>query len=1055
MHRRRSKAEHRAAYVLGALRAARRTPADRPVPKSAPSVAFDALASLVACSAALLWTACQPGDDPTFSYYDERIGPVLVNGCSRGPSGGGCHLPREDGTALGNLDVSSYDSLMRRRDVLTPYGPYPVALLLLKAGEQLELNVETWDSEQPVVTITTDIRHNNGGTIDLGSSAYAQLKQWIEAGHRRSGVQDETLAVNLGVCVRGPGDHPLYERELADRFPDAFARFRREVQPVLNETCSGSACHGSRIADLYLSCGDGDAELRWNFWVALQHVTQPGSTSELLRRPLSTYRGGVFHEGGNVFSSAEDEGYVRIRDWVEDVVANSPEALAPPADISEGLRFFANRVQPTLVRKGCMFLNCHSPSMFHDLRLSGGAQGHFSRVATYRNWEQSRLLLALDAATPNESRIIAKNLYPPEQLAGMPGIFHRGGSLFEDFGMASDGQPNNATPDDCEGVDADAADLDEIPAYCVMVRWWEIERQEAIDAGELFDPASEVVRSVVWISRPTGVGEPRDFDTYRPGADLMQAPATVDATTGELTLGTPSSVLAACGLNPSSADLRGTAVSWDGTQIAFGARSGADEPLRLYRLASDGTECEPIPGLAPSAERVNGILTHDFDPAFAADGRLVFASTRGNLDDSILGDDFAGPTRTPAALQPNANLYIQDGDGSVRQLTFLLNQEIQPSLMTDQRLIFTAEKREPDFHQLAGRRMNLDGADYHPLFAQRDSVGYRSATEIVELLDRNFVIVSAPIDAADGAGVLRVVNRSIGPDQSDRDPNDRYYIASQRRVGGRGVYRSPYPLPTGRILAACERGVTDLRVGGYDYEICEVDPDSGRVRVLAGAPGMADIEPVAVFARAKRKIFESRIDEVNGNTRIEPGGERDAEVDVLDFPLLASLLFENTRERRDLNHDVGGFDVYAEYPPPSSATSFGDVRAGVVSDALGDMYLDRRMLGHVDLNPDGSARFRYPGGLPIVLGVTGWDGAPMSFSGGAPFSGEMVQREQMQFYPGERARQSFRRELFNGMCGGCHGSISGRELDIAVDVDVLTRASQVQSSAQGPTTLGP
>jgi hypothetical protein len=54
----------------------------------------------------------------------------------------------------------------------------------------------------------------------------------------------------------------------------------------------------------------------------------------------------------------------------------------------------------------------------------------------------------------------------------------------------------------------------------------------------------------------------------------------------------------------------------------------------------------------------------------------------------------------------------------------------------------------------------------------------------------------------------------------------------------------------------------------------------------------------------------------------------------------------------------------------------------------------------------------------------------------------MLQREEMQFYPGERAKQSMPRRLFNGVCGGCHGSISGRELDLVVDVDVLTSASK-------------
>jgi hypothetical protein len=58
----------------------------------------------------------------------------------------------------------------------------------------------------------------------------------------------------------------------------------------------------------------------------------------------------------------------------------------------------------------------------------------------------------------------------------------------------------------------------------------------------------------------------------------------------------------------------------------------------------------------------------------------------------------------------------------------------------------------------------------------------------------------------------------------------------------------------------------------------------------------------------------------------------------------------------------------------------------------------------------------------------------------------MRQREAMQFYPGERSKQSLPRTLFNGVCAGCHGSISGRELDVGVNVDVLTSASRTLAS---------
>ncbi len=56
----------------------------------------------------------------------------------------------------------------------------------------------------------------------------------------------------------------------------------------------------------------------------------------------------------------------------------------------------------------------------------------------------------------------------------------------------------------------------------------------------------------------------------------------------------------------------------------------------------------------------------------------------------------------------------------------------------------------------------------------------------------------------------------------------------------------------------------------------------------------------------------------------------------------------------------------------------------------------------------------------------------------------------MQFYPGEVVRQGFRKDLFNGMCAGCHGSVSGKENDIAVNPDILTQASDVIARSKAP-----
>jgi hypothetical protein len=49
--------------------------------------------------------------------------------------------------------------------------------------------------------------------------------------------------------------------------------------------------------------------------------------------------------------------------------------------------------------------------------------------------------------------------------------------------------------------------------------------------------------------------------------------------------------------------------------------------------------------------------------------------------------------------------------------------------------------------------------------------------------------------------------------------------------------------------------------------------------------------------------------------------------------------------------------------------------------------------------------------------------------------------EEHQFGPGEMTSLGVSRDFFNGVCGGCHGSVEGPELDVVVNPDALTGAS--------------
>src|SRR5258708_11596780 len=236
--------------------------------------------------------------------------------------------------------------------------------------------------------------------------------------------------------------------------------------------------------------------------------------------------------------------------------------------------------------------------------------------------------------------------------------------------------------------------LGALPGYCVGYEWHKLER-----AGRNLAALS----AIVYVKRPppSGADRPQDFDVFAGGASLHIAKATLTPA-GDVQLGVDAAVdLATCGLG-SAPDVRRPAVSWDGGTIAFAARGTGSDPLAIYTMNADGTGCAKQPDIGAHDPTANGLLEHDFDPAFSpppAPGeqeRIVFASTRGNLDSTAV--DYSGPQRTPEDVtQPNANLYVLEQDpGSpakmhVRQLTWQLNMERMPSFMEDGRLIFTTE----------------------------------------------------------------------------------------------------------------------------------------------------------------------------------------------------------------------------------------------------------------------------------------------------------------------------------------------------------------------------
>jgi WD40-like Beta Propeller Repeat len=1023
----------------------------------------------LAVGLSLTASACQTqqSSDRT-NYYDRKIGPALVQACATSPTKSGCHVAADDhGDSLGNLNVTSYDSLTKRKDLFLRYGPYGLPALLLKVAPDYPIALTTWQNDTPTL-ITTHISHVGGTLLDLTSPSFTLLDTWISNGFavNNAPAADPTFAQTP--CSNNLGTDPDFDSTQNPTTPD-YQSFSDNVNPVIGSRCAAGNCHGSPANSLYLTCGTTAEARRWNYFAVGDYVSTDTGTSEILRRALSPSVGGVYHEGGTIFATSSDPGYEALVAWAT-LKGGPTDKVVPGQD--DGLLFFANRVQPMLVKRGCMMVNCHSGSMFHDYRLRGGSGGHFGLPATRKNYAFTLEQLALDSPDFNASRIVRKNLPPFPQYGGM---LHRGGALFGDKYSCTDAELAAA---------ADmTVDIDTQAPYCVIKAWFQKEQAARVPTPGL--------TGIVFVRRPPAPlpDRPQDYASYAPGAQVIEVGAALDATNAvNVSTGAETNLTTLCGLSGTNTDARRPTVSWDAKQIAFSARQSAADPFHVYVYNATTGACAVQPDIDKpavaddgSAVPDNGELVHNFDPAFAPDGRIVFASTRGNIMNTA-AFSYSGPQRTPAdPTRLNSNLYVLEGT-RVRQLTFLLNQELSPAFMRDGRLIMVTEKRAPGFYQLAGRRMNLDGGDYHPLFGQRDTIGFDQLTDVVELTDKNFAAILSDHDAAHGAGALAIFNRSVGIDQRSEDLKD--YVAQTsvtgtgpnppqisvidwpktpffqhslsilddkatgKVAGTQGAYRSPSLLPTQHLLVSYAANVVALDNFAGNFDIVEVDPNTGTNVPLITGP-QDELWPVAVAPRYNLRLFQSRLDEPNGATQIVNDDEHKdhAEITFLDAPLISSLLFQNTRTGRVVPQDNFGLSLWEEFPPESGVKSFDGANQSLVfSDDFGKVYVRRGLLGAPPVYGDGSTSVAIRGGMPLVLRARvtlASDSAPT----------DHFQREEMQFYPGEVVRQGFRRKFFNGLCAGCHGSITGYETDISPNPDILTQASSVEAKVHSITDL--
>ena len=97
--------------------------------------------------------------------------------------------------------------------------------------------------------------------------------------------------------------------------------------------------------------------------------------------------------------------------------------------------------------------------------------------------------------------------------------------------------------------------------------------------------------------------------------------------------------------------------------------------------------------------------------------------------------------------------------------------------------------------------------------------------------------------------------------------------AATGKAGTAGVYRSPFSLPNGEILASYDGAVTDPAAGTPRFALVAVNEQTGARRMLASDGSLSYVEAALGYKRAERLLFRNLPQLVFGGHTDDSGGD--------------------------------------------------------------------------------------------------------------------------------------------------------------------------------------